>query len=372
MHQSRKSVLVLSFSDLDRDPRVSKQIDLLNQDFFVVVAGTKYSGKLPFISLQSISRSWVNKITFAILLKLRLFGKAYWSNPAFIQAENALKVENFDYILANDLMSLPLAIKVKKKARIIFDAHEYSPLEFEESKIWKFLFVDFYSYLLKKYLPEVYKFTTVCEGISQKYYQEFGFLPEVFMNTSQFLDIKPRVIENKIKLICHSAAIRSRKIEILIEMAKYLDDQFELNLVLVPSQTDYYHRLVELAKKVKNVNLLPPVPLKDISRFLNNFDVGIYSIEPSSFNNKYSLPNKFFEFIQARLAIVIGPSPEMQRIVLKENIGMVSKGFEARELAMVVNSLSVERIMQLKENVNKVAFRYSTENNWEGFKDLLE
>jgi hypothetical protein len=54
---------------------------------------------------------------------------------------------------------------------------------------------------------------------------------------------------------------------------------------------------------------------EEIVPLSNAYDIGLYLLPPSSFNNLHALPSKFFEFLQALLAIAIGPFQEMARIV---------------------------------------------------------
>jgi hypothetical protein len=61
-----------------------------------------------------------------------------------------------------------------------------------------------------------------------------------------------------------------------------------------------------------------------------------------------ALPNKFFEFVQARLAVAIGPSPEMARLVRQYGFGVVSDSFDARELATRIAALTPKDIERLK------------------------
>ena len=45
---------------------------------------------------------------------------------------------------------------------------------------------------------------------------------------------------------------------------------------------------------------------------------------PINFNNKLALPNKLFDYVQARLGVLIGPSPEMVHYVEEYDLGEVA------------------------------------------------
>ena len=91
-----------------------------------------------------------------------------------------------------------------------------------------------------------------------------------------------------------------------------------------------------------------------------------------NFNDKYALPNKFFEFIQARLALAISPSPEMKFLVDKYNLGVVSDDFTTQSLAAKISNLSFEQIMFYKNRVNHFCHELSAENNEKMIKNTVD
>jgi hypothetical protein len=64
------------------------------------------------------------------------------------------------------------------------------------------------------------------------------------------------------------------------------------------------------------------------------------------------LPNKFFEFVQARLAVAIGPSPEMERFVRQYGFGVVADSFEPRALAARIAALTPADIEAMKQRAD--------------------
>ena len=114
----------------------------------------------------------------------------------------------------------------------------------------------------------------------------------------------------------------------------------------------------------KNVRLIPPVGSDDIIPYISQYDIGIYLLEPNNFNNKHALPNKFFEFIQGRLAIAIGPSPEMAKIVTDYDLGLISKDFDAKNLAETVNSFTTDKIIYYKGKSNLASKEFNSFENY--------
>ena len=100
---------------------------------------------------------------------------------------------------------------------------------------------------------------------------------------------------------------------------------------------------------------------------MNSYDIGLYILPPTNINNKYPLPNKLFEFIQSRLAVAIGPSPEMARIVKKYNLGVVSEEFTSQSLAKTIKSLEIKDLITYKKYTNIAASLLSSKdakNQW--------
>ena len=129
---------------------------------------------------------------------------------------------------------------------------------------------------------------------------------------------------------------------------------FDLDFYLT-GDVQYKAELRELAAPYERIRVLDPVPFNQIVPTLNQYDVGLCLLEPTTFNLKHCLPNKLFEFIQARLMVAIGPSPDMADLVNLHQCGLVASTFEPEETADLLNQLTLDRIMQLKRNSDSAA-----------------
>jgi hypothetical protein len=112
--------------------------------------------------------------------------------------------------------------------------------------------------------------------------------------------------------------------------------------------------------------------MPEISSFINRYDLGVYLLPPDSFNNEHALPNKFFEFVQASLGVVIGPSPEMAALVRRHKLGAVAEDFSPRSLAKVLNSLDKAAVEEFKRNSHEAAALYNAEAEMERFIPVLK
>jgi hypothetical protein len=371
-----KTVLILCFSDLGRDPRVYRQIKVLSEHYRVITAGYGDPGldSIDFIPITRMKKDLPSMVS-ALRLLFHRYEAWYWSQRHVVDGLKKLSQIRADLILANDISALPLALKLAKGAKVILDAHEYAPRQVEDVLLWRIFFQKYQSYLCEIYIPHVDGMTTVCQGIADTYQEDTGIKPIVITSASDFEDIAPRPTQGNgevIHLVHHGAASPSRKIENMIKMMDYLDERFELDFLLVESSPGYLEHLKRLARRKSKIHFLAPVPMPDLSRFLNQYDIGVYLLEPVNFNYLHSLPNKFFEFIQARLAVAIGPSPEMARLVRKHDLGVVADDFSPQALAQCLLGLDVKKIEYYKSQSHNVAHLLSAEQNKKILLDLVE
>jgi len=170
-------------------------------------------------------------------------------------------------------------------------------------------------------------------------------------------------------MVHHGGATVSRKLELMIDVMRHLEERFTLDLMLIVPELasrktkNYIHRLQKLADGDPRIRFLPPLKSDEIVSFINQYDLGIFLIPPVNFNYANTLPNKLFDFIQARLGIAIGPTPEMAQIVNSYDIGVVSKDFSPESLAFELNKLSVSDVERFKTNASRPARELSAESN---------
>jgi Glycosyl transferase 4-like domain len=369
-------ILSISFSDLARDPRVSRQIDWMAERHEVSTAGTGKPGRddLKFIPIHHTLGGKLAKAVRGIKLLARFNESVYWN--AYGSAFAALQNKRPDLIVANDLDALPIAVRLAERAgsKVLYDAHEYAPREFDDSWRWRIMRGPYATAMTKRYAPRANAMTTVGVAIAQEFERLIGVRPEVITNAPSFdpsLTPSP-LVDGKIRLVHHGAAIASRKIENMIAVAPHLDERFELSFQLVENDPAYAARLRGMAKPHPQIRFLPPAPMRELPQRLNPFDLGIYLLEPTNFNNKNALPNKFFEFLQGRLGIVIGPTPEMARIVRENGCGTVANDFRPESLAKTLNALTGDDVARFKQAAHAAAQTYSAETNREKWMTIVD
>lgn len=352
-----------------------RQVRLLESRYKVTVAGfgQKPDADIDFVAVY---RKWARlptKMWWALKLLLGLSESYYWNRAEVRSALAMLRGRSFDLVISNDIAALPLAVHLAREQPVLMDAHEYSPREFDDKWWWRLLFGRYHHDLCQRYLPRAAGMTTVCQGIADEYARQYGVTAEVVQNAPLMQNLRPsRTVPAHIRLVHHGAAIRSRHLEGMIEMMRHLDTRFTLDFMLAENDAAYMRELRLLAAADPRIRFVPPVPMPEICMTLNKYDLGIYLLAPVNFNHRHALPNKFFEFIQARLAVAIGPSPEMARIVETYGLGVVAESFEPDDLAWALSKLSEADLIRYKLAADDAAGSLNYETSGRTLLALVE
>jgi glycosyltransferase involved in cell wall biosynthesis len=149
----------------------------------------------------------------------------------------------------------------------------------------------------------------------------------------------------------------------MVRAASLLDERFTTDFMLVESWPGYRRNLVRLAAGDPRIRFPDPQPMHTLVQATNDYDIGVFLLPPVNLQRRHALPNKLFEYIQARLAVAIGPSPEMARVVRDYGCGIVVDDFEPETLAAGLNALSPADIAAFKRASHAAAEELCAEKN---------
>lgn len=372
-----KKILLISFSPISSDCRILRHINVLKNHSSLTVAGFGdfQNPEIQYVKIQSAFPSNIAiKLIKAVALLLGCYDWYYWKQRWILEAFAKLKDSDYDLIFANDIGSLPLALKLKNaKTQIHYDAHEYHPLQSNEAFIWRLFFKNYFYYLCKTYMPEADSISTVCQPLVKRYQDEFGLKNiHLITNAPAFQNLNNQLCSDIIRIVHIGAPVSRRKIEKMIHVINKLDDRFIFDIYLTKGNEKYIDFLKSQIIDNNKIKIKDPVPVADICKQINEYDIGFYILEPSNYNNKIALPNKFFDFIQGRLAIVSGPSSEMARLIKQYNIGKVMEDFEVDTAIKIFQDINHEMINKYKQNTNQAAKELNAEANNKEIVKILE
>ena len=376
----RKKILIIVLSNIRHDARVRRQVLALSAEHEVTVAclNADSSDKYEIIILPPLLFPLWKKGVTSLLLLLRFNAwahKTLYGYQSFLRQR--LGNRHFDLIIANDVETLPLAFGFPN-TKVLFDAHEYAPRHFEDKLVWRIFFQHFNTWLCRKYIPLTAGMITVGKGLAMEYEKYFHVKPVVVTNANNYFELEPSPVSpDKIRLIHHGIINASRRLDLMIDLMELLDERFSLDLILLEPDNlskktkAYIAEFKSRVSKTPRIKLLPAVKSAEIVKIINGYDMGVFLLPPVNFNYKNTLPNKFFDFIQGRLGIAIGPTPEMAEIVQRYNNGLVSEEFTPQSLASKLNNVTGGDIEQFKRNSALAARDLNAEHNANILKEYI-
>ncbi|MET1016756.1 MAG: glycosyltransferase [Leifsonia flava] len=345
---TRPRLLILSFSPIVGDARVLKQVMHFQNDYDVTTCG--YGDAPAGVSRHiQIPDDKPQNDLYPRFLALRLFERVYWRTSAVAWCKAALEPGQWDVILANDVETVPLALTLGAAHGVHADLHEYSPRLRTENPGWMRWIAPYYRWMCRKHVSKASSWSTVSAGLARQYLKEYGFEPIVVTNAAPYWDLPETPVETPLRLVHSGAGLQNRELEIMIEAVAIAKSRPTLDLYLTANHPAYIVKLRERAAEIGRVTVHDPVPYSDLIQTLNNYDVGVFVLPPVNFSYTWALPNKIFDFIQARLAIVVGPSPEMASIVEEHGLGIVAKDFSIQALADAIDALTPESVAAFKK-----------------------
>jgi len=285
-----------------------------------------------------------------------------------------------DLLFSNDLDTLPanyLVSKIKNKP-LIYDSHEYFT-EVPElinrkgvQKVWK--------QIEKWIFPRLNFVITVNESIADLYENEYGIRPVVVRNIPS-INIdgfqKSRtdlgLPTNKNILILQGSGINiQRGAEEMVEAMQFIENA----VLLIVGGGDVIGKLKQIVNDYKldeKVIIKPKLPYSELMKITHLADIGLTLDKDTNLNYRYSLPNKFFDYIHAGIPVISSPLVELKKIIEQYNIGDFIPNHDPRQIAEKINTIlqDKELIARWKKNVNFAASKLIWENEEQVLKKIF-
>lgn len=288
-----------------------------------------------------------------------------WMNLALTR--EAIR-QHADVYHAHDLDTLPAGYLAKlwTRKKLVYDFHELFTELYRrgvKSGFWRLFFSAQERFLAKRADLRL----TVCDSLGEWMTRQYGINGVVtVMNAPQKEVVSPVPAGGRREkvILYHGAFLPDRGLEPLIESARYLEGA-RIVLRGVGLLEEPLRRLVQAIGVEEKVSFAPPVPVTDLVKAASAADIGMIPYLPACDNLRLCLPNKLFEYIMAGLAVVATDLPEIRRIILHHNLGVVlDDPNDARSIARTLNALLKDegRLEAMKRNALEVA---QSLYNWE-------
>ncbi len=364
----RPRILCISLSPIARDARVLRQVGVLREhgDVTTVGFGPHPSGAADHVAVPDGAKTLPQTPRGVIKLATHRLASAELDAPAVSFALEALQGQHFDLVVANDARALALAFRLAGGAPVWGDMHEWARGQRDQYFVWRHMVAPLMDHMCREYLPRCAAVTTVADSLVAEYDRVYGTSAELVRNARPWEDLQPTPLadDGSIRLAHSGGAEPNRNLAMLVEATLALENT-TLDLYLVPANDGGAHlrHLEQLAGTSGRVTIHPPVPPAELPRTLNQYDVGVFSLPPENFNMANCLPNKLFDFLQARLAFAVSPSPEMARFVRENDLGVVTEDYSKEALVAALRDLTPERVRRGKESAHRNARRLSDETD---------
>ncbi|GAA1780611.1 glycosyltransferase family 1 protein [Leucobacter iarius] len=371
--QDRPRLLILSLSNISMDARVLRQVRLFADEYRVTTCGF---GPQPIPGVEHIELgtdgSRFRSLATDALIRLRAYRAAYWMSSIPRIARRTLRGRAFDAVLANDLNTVMLALSVAEGNRIHFDLHEFFPGTDDNVPTWVKHRLPYLEWQLRRYAVRGRSWTAVSEPIAERYAAGYGLDAGVVVNASPYLETEVQPAATPLRFVYSGIAQRPRKVELVMHAVAEAAGEPTLDLFLTGEGTPYHDELLALADELgPRIRVLPPVPQHELTATLRDYDIGIPILPLEPTNLALALPNKLFDYVQARLGVVTGPNESMARIVLEHGIGAVTDDFELQTLVDLIGGLTAEEVSAWKRAADAAAVPLSAEQQNSGWERAI-
>ena len=359
-----KKIIVSVISDLVTDQRVQKECKTLHKiGYDILLIGRKSKRTFILKELPFRTIRFYNPFRKGPLMYL------FFNAQLFFY----LLFKKADVLWANDLDTLlpNFIIARLKNAKLVYDSHEYfteSVIKKTSKKVWQFL--------ERRLFPHLKNVITVNNSIKEIYEKKYKVPVTVIRNVpAQLIQkssvTKPLLPANKKVLIMQGNGLNeNRGAEEAVLMMQYLPEEFMLYFIgggtifekLKQMTTDF-----GLSHKITFIDLLPYAEMMEYTRqcFLGLIFEKIDSMD----EHKFSLPNKFFDYIHAGIPVLSSKPVEIKAIMEKCNIGAFIESFDPEAIAKTIIDISMNKEIynQWKQNTVAAAREY----NWEKEEKVL-
>ena len=361
----KPTLLILSFSSIAGDARVLKQVEGFRDDYSVTTVG--YGPRPEGVAHHiRIPDDVGHNVLDDKYITRRAYRRAYWTLWSVDWVRRNVPRRRWDVVLANDVEAVPIALRLRPRKGVHADLHEYSPLLHEDWEGWRERITPYVEWVCRRYLPRASSWTTVSKGLAREYEKNFGVRAELVTNAAPFVDGVAKPAHDPIRLVHSGAAMGDRRLQTLIAAATATSASVTLDLYLTRNQPAYVDQLRELAEASGGrVRVLDPVPYSELHETLLDYDIGVHLLAPTNFNNTWALPNKLFDYVQARLGVIVGPTVEMAEYVNTYGLGAVTAGFEPQDLTSLLDTIGAAQVSAWKEASARAARELSAESQVE-------
>jgi glycosyltransferase involved in cell wall biosynthesis len=235
----------------------------------------------------------------------------------------------------------------------------------------------FWDFLERMMVPRLRYAYTVCDSIARIYSKKYNVPFRVVRNfpPAGFFGNNSNGQENdSSRMILYQGALNvGRGLPQAILAMKFIKDA---RLVIAGDGNikATLEKLVEDEDLHSKVKFLGRLPVRELAGITPLAAAGLSIEEDMGLNYRYALPNKLFDYIQARVPVIVTDLPEMSAVVDRYKVGEVITSLRPENLAGVMENMlnDKEKRRVWKQNLEIAAGELTWENEEKTLKEIFQ
>lgn len=388
MAGSVRSVCLISFSDIANDGRIRRHGDLLHH-LGIDVRGVGLSGPAagvppawPIACVDDLpwSRAEVARQAARLALARPLPGSAlrsYWKSERFRGMYHAAAPVRADLYVANDWNTLPIAARLAELhgTRYAYDTHEYAVEEKADRLKWRLVWPPYLRAIEAALVPAAAYVTTVSDGIAALLQHDHSLptRPIVIRNAPRYVEASLREPADPLVVLFHGGLHPDRGLEQLIASVPSWNrgQRLVIRGTGTPGYVDQLREQAAATGAVERITFEAAVaPGEVVSAANATADIGIHPMPAVTNQTRFALPNKFFEYTMAGLALCVLDDTEMGSLVRQHGTGTLMDGSTPQSIAAAVNAMDPATVRGYKQRSLLAARRLCWESEVEKLQSL--
>ncbi|MBL8589444.1 MAG: glycosyltransferase family 4 protein [Methylobacteriaceae bacterium] len=370
-----RRIAVVAYTDIARDARVRRTADSLaaaGHEIVVIGFGADPAARWRFEPLPDLGGLGAQRL--ALLATQAPANLAPWLAPwlhlvrRHHRAARAKLIALRPHVIhANDWIALPACAQARRAtgARLVYDSHEVGVEEHADNWRWRLVSQNSARATERRFIDEADAVVTVGEGVAEALAALYPQAPRpvVVRNAPRFVAVAPAPApDGRRRLLYHGVLKQGRGVEAAIEAVGRLPDcELTIRGGGAPAYVEGLRRLAAAGPAATRIAFEPPVAPDQVVAAAASSHIGLFCAPLDTGQNRLAMPNKFFEYAMAGLAVVAAEGSELGALVRRLDCGVCAPAATGEAIAGTLAALDDARLAQLRANALAAGRAFSWE-----------
>lgn len=367
-----KRAILSVTNDLTTDQRVHRTcMTLTGEGYDVVLTGRRRTESIPLAPrtypTERMRLLFEKGFCFYAEFNLRLFFRLLFSKA--------------DLLVSNDTDTLPAVFLAARLRGIphLHDCHEY--FRGVPELVGRRCVTNVWKWIEDRIFPRLRHVAAVNDSVANLYRSEYDVPVSVVRNVPFRRQPMPSNRKEELgipadrKVILYQGAVNmDRGLEETIQAMHHVTTDA---VFVIIGDGDVYKKLTAFAERKElkgKVLFTGAIPMEDLYAYTCMADLGLSVEKETGVNYQNCLPNKFLDYIQARVPVLVTPFPEMKHIVDQYGIGRFINNHDPVHLAQCIDAMlgDPSSLKQYRKNLEQAAADLCWEHEVHVLKKLLQ